>query len=105
MVTLSQSSSIDILPADPPRGRLAIGVVGASLSSLFVLFYTLYIGGLTLAHVVPSLEPIIALLLPHSLLPGLGGFGIGLVRCAALGWCIAAVFCPLHNFYARQMRQ
>ena len=45
------------------------------------------------------------MLLPHSLLPGLGGFGIGLVRCAALGWFVAAVFCPLYNFYARQMRQ
>ena len=105
MVTMSHSSSIDVLADDPPRGRLPIGVVGAALSTLFVLSYALYIGALTLAHVAPFLEPIIALLLPHSLLPGLGGFGIGLVRCAALGWFIAAVFCPLYNFYARQMRQ
>jgi len=105
MVTMSHSSSIDVLAAEAPRGRLAIGVVGASLSTLLVLFYTLYIGGLTLAHVVPALEPMIAMLLPHSLLPGLAGFGIGLVRCAALGWSVAAVFCPLYNFFARQVRQ
>jgi hypothetical protein len=104
-VTRFPPSSIDVLADDPPRGRLTIGVVGAALSTLFVLSYTLYIGALTLAHVAPFLEPIIALLLPHSLLPGLGGFGIGLVRCAALGWFVAAVFCPLYNFYARQMRQ
>ena len=105
MATLSQTQRVDSFPAVASPATLSVCIVGASLSTLFLLAYTLYIGGLTLAHVLPFVAPLVSYLLPHALLPGLWGFGMGLVRCLALGWCIAALFCPSYNFYARQLRQ
>lgn len=87
-----------------PEG-LAIGVVGAILSTCFVLTYVVYVGALALASLHPLLQQLMAVILPPFPLPSLRGLCIGLARSVLWGWYIALVFCPVHNFYVRQLRQ
>jgi len=87
------------------EGRLAIGIVGASVSTFFAITYVASIAGYILLPTIPVTHTALALFLPgfthldwRTLLMGLAG-------SVMWGWYVAAVFCPIYNFYARQSRQ
>ena len=79
--------------------RIAIVPLGLSLSSFFAITYLLCVlYGLVLSDV--DLHQLLAAMLPGFTWLTWTSFFIGLVWSVVFGWYVAAVFAPLHNFFA-----
>ncbi|MCC8364655.1 DUF5676 family membrane protein [Lysobacter sp. A6] len=86
-------------------GRLAIGVVGITVSSFFVVTYVVCIVGYILLPSIPITHSALTLFLPGFTHLDWDTIWMGLAGSILWGWYIALVFCPLYNFYSRQGRK
>lgn len=87
------------------QARLAIGVVGITISSFFLITYVVCVAGYILLPGIPITHSALALFLPGFTHLDWNTIFMGLAGSILWGWYIAIVFCPLYNFYARQGRR
>ena len=73
---------------------------GMSLSSFFVISYTLCVIGYLLFPSLPINHAALAIFLPGFELLSWYTFCLGLVESFAWGWYIALIFGPIYNFYS-----
>lgn len=87
-----------------PR-TIPVVAFGMSLSSFFMISYTLCVVGYLLFPSLPIDHAALAIFLPGFELLSWYTFCLGLVESFAWGWYIALIFVPLYNFYCYALRR
>ena len=88
-----------------PDGRLAIGIVGMSLCTFFIITFAVCVAGYILLPSIPITHAALSLFLPNFSGLDWRSIFIGLAASVFWGWYIAVLFCPLYNIFSRQGRQ
>ena len=101
--SLAQSGDAASVPV--PSGRLAIGIVGVSLCTFFIITFAVCVAGYMLLPSIPITHAALTLFLPNFSGLDWRSIFVGLAASVFWGWYIALLFCPLYNFFSRQGRQ
>jgi hypothetical protein len=80
---------------------LHIVTLGLSLSTFFILSYTICILGYLLLPGFPVQHESLAIFLPGFTLLSWPTFFLGLIESFIWGWYVAVVFGAIYNFFAR----